>query len=144
MSTVDIHLVIHREGENINVDFVFDKNSDSIDQVVEELTESCHLSEREQQQMQEEIMQQIMATQKTTITSSNSEEPQVISPTLEPMYDDLSDSDDEYMNDPEYMALLKAQEKERKALEEKHRNEQFDFTANAPQPSTTEDLIMFS
>ena len=142
MEIYKIHILIHRTGEDLKIDFDYDAQNDSIDQVVEELAERCQISDEEKAQIPNIIYQQILAQKRAA-----SPPPEQHTSSIEPLLfdDEFSDSEDEsIINDPEYQALLKKQKEELQKLEEKHQAERMDLTANAPQPSTTEDLIIFS
>ena len=147
MDIVRIHIQLHRSGEDINIDFNFDPQIDTIDQVVKELSQKCQLLPEEKTEIEEDIFNQIITHKRTLSNPPNIIEPSQNSSTIDsfPVDDYSSESYDEsIINDPAYQALLLKQREELIELAEKHKEEEFDLTTNAPQPSTTEDLIVFN
>ena len=164
-SKIQVHLTVHQDTEDIHIDFQFDPENDSIDQVVNELKTNLNLTEEEFNEIKVVIQQQI---DKTTNNASQNIQQQrnpqqsqfepiqstlePIPPTVEPVQStfeplpesDLIDdsSDDDFINDPEYQSLLQKQKEEIRMLEEKHRREQLQLTQG--QSSGTDDLIVFS
>lgn len=140
---IQIHLTIHQEGEDVRIDFPFDIHNDSINQVVAELNEQCNFTPEEiidLKQMIEAQIQKKTSAAKSIRNSGNAFEPIQIT--------EEKNSDDEFMDDPEYAALIEQQKKELAALQERHLKEQQELSANGTIPSASpphkcDDLLLF-
>lgn len=145
---VQMHITVHRVGEDINIDFPFDTETDNIDQVVGELIENLNLTSEESDEIKAIIRDQVAKTRGEPIISPM---PKTTNEPIPNAFDPLSIddaineySDDDVIDDPEYKALLEAQRAEIEALEKKHEKEKRNLCEGAPQSSTADDLIIFS
>ena len=123
-SVVKVHLSINHENETLSVDFPFIKEFDDIDTVVADLIETLSISDIDSNAIKAMIEAQVYKSVPTRI-----------GPYFEPITDvfasgnspilslEDSDSDDEVINDSEYVSLLQQQEKEMQELNIRQYNE---------------------
>jgi hypothetical protein len=104
--TVQIHLVLHEQNEELSVDFPFNRFTDDMDHVVADLVETLGMAEREHLQIRALIEAQVFGQSPTTSHG--------ITPFFEPIDppEEYHSDDDDCISDPEYFDLLSRQRAE--------------------------------
>lgn len=129
---VQIHLTIHQSDEDLHVDFPFDTETDSIQEVVAELVTECKLTENETAALTQLIQEQINKTAGTSIGAHfNRNQHESV------------DSDNEEIDDQEYKDLMAKQKRELEELDAKHQKEQRELALRLQSPSAVDDLLIF-
>lgn len=145
MSVVEIHLTIHNDEGDIQVDFPFDTRTDDINEVVAELAKECNLQLEEQKEVKSLIQMQIAKAQpKANGSVSKFENFEQVTADSN-LADDI---DEQVFNDPEYQALLERHRREIAKLEETHLKQQRALVNGTSNPinacNACDDLIVFS
>ncbi|KAH0794046.1 hypothetical protein GPJ56_002043 [Histomonas meleagridis] len=123
-SVVKVHISINHENETLSVDFPFSKKFDNIDNVVADLIDTLSIPDIDPNAIKAMIEAQVYKTA-----------PASTGPSFEPITDvfasgnasilslEDSDSDDDDINDSEYLSLLQQQKKEMQDLNIRQYNE---------------------
>ncbi|OHT16138.1 hypothetical protein TRFO_13468 [Tritrichomonas foetus] len=112
---VQIHLTVHQENDDIHIDFDFDTKNDDLDGVVNELIKTLGLSQAEAKEIKGMVVEQIEKTKQKAFQK----------PETAPPIDTIPyDSDDEEIDDPEYLALLDQQKRQIAEMDARHLKEQ--------------------
>lgn len=154
---VQIHLNVEQNGDTLHVDFQFDIVKDDLDSVVNDLIATLGYQKDSIPMFKKLISDQIKAKVKDQDDDDDSEYNQT-SPPESPQnsaanfnsssqqvanLQNISDDDEEFLNDPEYIQLLQKQEKEIKELEARQLNERQMLEQKLASKTNDDDLLIF-
>lgn len=120
---IQIHLVIHQQDEDLHIDFPFDKMTDNIDDIVNELVDTLKMTEGEKVSIKNMIETQIYKSAPSSLNGSVFEPIGSIDPFVQPTTPSAplispvvaptqEDSEEEDIQDLEYRYLLEQQRHE--------------------------------
>ena len=114
---INIHLTIHKSQEDVHVDFLFDMETENIDEVVSALVETLKLTEGDKESIKGLMVEQI---------------------------ESMGYSVDEGIDDPDYAKLLEEQRQELAEMEKRHAAEQDELLKRLMGTEVSEDLLIFN
>jgi len=127
---VDIHLMIPREQEDVQVDFKINTRTDTVDGVVAELVGALNLEGQGTAELRQMVMEQ-MQKARDAVDREN------------PWVEGMSDASEECLDDPEYAELVRAQKRALEEMDARHAAE-CDASARAAAPPGGDDLLIFN
>ena len=159
LDVVQVHITIHQQDYNLNIDFPVDRINDDIDQIADELVERLGMSDLDKKSIKEMIEAEL--NKSNNINNFEPIENQIDS--NDQLFNEES-SDDSDISDPEYTILLEQQKKDMSMLLEKHINEKRELAKqiasspiinlqeniqeqtklNPDEPQIVNDLIVFT
>jgi hypothetical protein len=115
--TVQIHLLLREQNEEVSVDFPFNRLTDDMGRVVTDLIEVLGMAESETSQIRALVEAQVFG-QSSAASNGNT-----------PFFEPIDPPDDDCINDPRYFDLLLRQRAEIDQLKAKHIRERRKLSA---------------